>query len=529
MTEIDWRRISDMVIHGITDPKIMIEGKDEGAVVQGALSNCWFVGALAVLATRDDLLRVCFVATKNWTRGIYTLKIYKEGQWRYVHIDDRIPCSRRGTPLYVRCQNSNETWALLLEKAYAKLHLSYENLAHGWLDYALRDLTGGLTTKMQLSEDDGSLFHVLKAAKDQDSLIGAIYNPTAGALLQLSSTGIERDRDLGILMGRAYGVLRMIEVRAAAVAGASLSDSDDDDGDEDVLQLVQLRDPWGLMQWRGRWSPNDVLWADYPAAHKQVAPFAEPRTFWMCWQDFRQQFNQVTVCACAPHGWDIKRIKGRWSNSDPVSHPGGCPNYSSFASNPQHRFSVTQTTRLNIMLAQPDTRWRKGQRNYHNGVGFVVMELKKGAGKRVRKFDPELVRFETKHHLQQRAVSAECSVAPGTFVLIPSTYTPEPQEYLLEIYADHTVTWHSDSPSKSEKQKLKSSFKAGNTVFDMVATALAPPEPPNDEDDGRPLQELQSEVARLLEVVVSMSKEVADLTAQVNAKLGHGSGAVTDS
>ena len=293
VTEIDWRRISDMVIHGITDPKIMIEGKDEGAVVQGALSNCWFVGALAVLATRDDLLRVCFVATKNWTRGIYTLKIYKEGQWRYVHIDDRIPCSRRGTPLYVRCQNSNETWALLLEKAYAKLHLSYENLAHGWLDYALRDLTGGLTTKMQLSEDDGSLFHVLKAAKEQDSLIGAIYNPIAGALLQLSSTGIERDRDLGILMGRAYGVLRMIEVRAAAVAGAAFSDSDDEDDDEDVLQLVQLRDPWGLMQWTGRWSPNDVLWSDYPSAHKQVAPFAEARTFWMSWQDFRQQFNQV--------------------------------------------------------------------------------------------------------------------------------------------------------------------------------------------------------------------------------------------
>ena len=233
---------------------------------------------------------------------------------------------------------------------------------------------------------------------------------------------------------------------------------------------------------------------------------------------------QVTVCTCAPHGWNIKRIQGRWSNSDPVSHPGGCPNYGSFASNPQHRFSVTQTTRLNIMLAQPDTRWRKGQRKYLNGVGFVVMELKKGAGKRVRKFDPELVIFETPQHLQQRAVSAECSVPPGTFVLIPSTYAPEPQEYLLEIYADHAVTWHSDSPSKSEKKKLKSAFKAGKTSLQMVTTALAPPEPPNDEDDGRPLQELQSEVARLLGVVASMSKEVAELTEQVNAKLGHGSG-----
>ena len=421
VTEVDWRRVSDMVIHGLTDPKIMIEGKDEGAVVQGTLSNCWFMGALAVLATRDDLLRVCFVATKHWTRGIYTLKIYKEGQWRYVHIDDQIPCSRRGTPLYARCQNPNETWALLLEKAYAKLHLCYENLAHGWLDYALRDLTGGLTHKMQLADDDGSLFHLLKAAKDQDSLVGAIYNPADGVLLQRSSTGVERDRDLGILMGRAYGVLRLVEVRAAAEVETSDSDSED----EDVLQLVQLRDPWGLMQWAGRWSPDDVLWSDYPSARKQLAQFAEPRGFWMCWEDFRQQFNQVTVCTCAPHGWKTKHIQGRWTYTDASSQPGGCPAYSTFPLNPQHRFSVTQTTRLNIMLAQPDSRWRVGQKHYQNGVGLVIMELKKGKGKRVEKFDPALVRYTTKQHVQQRAVAAECSVPPGTFVLIPSTYRPQ--------------------------------------------------------------------------------------------------------
>ena len=33
-------------------------------------------------------------------------------------------------------------WVMLLEKAYAKLHRSYENLKTGFVDYALRDLTG---------------------------------------------------------------------------------------------------------------------------------------------------------------------------------------------------------------------------------------------------------------------------------------------------------------------------------------------------------------------------------------------------
>jgi hypothetical protein len=28
--------------------------------------------------------------------GLYTLKFYKQGAWRYVHIDDAVPCTRAG-------------------------------------------------------------------------------------------------------------------------------------------------------------------------------------------------------------------------------------------------------------------------------------------------------------------------------------------------------------------------------------------------------------------------------------------------
>lgn len=46
-------------------------------------------------------------------------------QWRYVHIDDRIPCDRKGRPIYAHGKDVNETWVMLLEKAYAKLHGCY--------------------------------------------------------------------------------------------------------------------------------------------------------------------------------------------------------------------------------------------------------------------------------------------------------------------------------------------------------------------------------------------------------------------
>lgn len=73
-------------------------------------------------------------------------------QWRYVHIDDRIPCDRKGRPIYAHGKDVNETWVMILEKAYAKLHGCYDNLKTGYIDYGLRDLTGGACIKFKWTD-----------------------------------------------------------------------------------------------------------------------------------------------------------------------------------------------------------------------------------------------------------------------------------------------------------------------------------------------------------------------------------------
>jgi hypothetical protein len=40
---------------------------------------------------------------------------------RYVHIDDRIPCRQSGRVHFSRNSDPNETFAMLIEKAYAKV------------------------------------------------------------------------------------------------------------------------------------------------------------------------------------------------------------------------------------------------------------------------------------------------------------------------------------------------------------------------------------------------------------------------
>ena len=112
-------------------PQTWVDGVAAGDVIQGSLGNCWFISAMSVLATRQDLLKNVIVSDRNKAKGIYTLKFSKAGMWRYVHIDDRIPCNPSGKAHYAKSKDPNETWVMLIEKAYAKLHGCYEILSSG--------------------------------------------------------------------------------------------------------------------------------------------------------------------------------------------------------------------------------------------------------------------------------------------------------------------------------------------------------------------------------------------------------------
>ena len=77
----------------------------------------------------------------------------KNGEWQIVTIDDLFPCYPQGQPLFSQ-GSSNEIWVLLLEKAYAKLHKSYEILNGGSATEALVDLTGMVVEKYDLNSSE---------------------------------------------------------------------------------------------------------------------------------------------------------------------------------------------------------------------------------------------------------------------------------------------------------------------------------------------------------------------------------------
>lgn len=143
------------------EPKFIIGDASANDVRQGAFGDCWFIGALSVLATRDNLLRGCGeyipkemvdlvdanganscsigvfppIFHKYRSKGIYCLRFFKNEQWCYVIIDRRLCVWKDTKKRYLSsCKDIKELWVALIEKAYAKLFGCFEALTGGFID-----------------------------------------------------------------------------------------------------------------------------------------------------------------------------------------------------------------------------------------------------------------------------------------------------------------------------------------------------------------------------------------------------------
>ena len=67
-------------------------------------------------------------------------------------IDDLLPVGAGGSPANARSGSDGSLWLPLLEKAFAKLYVSYSTLANGNTAEALRVMTGMPVATLKTSE-----------------------------------------------------------------------------------------------------------------------------------------------------------------------------------------------------------------------------------------------------------------------------------------------------------------------------------------------------------------------------------------
>ncbi|ELK12857.1 Calpain-12 [Pteropus alecto] len=308
------------------EPQFICEDMSRTDVCQGSLGNCWFLAAAASLTLYPRLLwRVVPPGQgfRDGYAGVFHFQLWQFGSWVDIVVDDRLPV-REGKLMFVRSEQRNEFWASLLEKAYAKLHGSYEVMRGGHMNEAFVDFTGGVGEVLYLRQDTPGLFSALRHALAKESLVGA----TA-----LSDRGEYRTED-GLVKGHAYSVTGTHKVSLGFTK----------------VRLLRLRNPWGRVEWTGAWSDSCPRWDALPAEWRDALLVKkEDGEFWMELRDFLCHFNTVQICSLSPEvlgphpaggGWHIHTFQGRWVRG--FNSGGSQPAAETFWTNPQFRLTLLE-------------------------------------------------------------------------------------------------------------------------------------------------------------------------------------------
>ncbi|XP_008572163.1 PREDICTED: calpain-12 isoform X1 [Galeopterus variegatus] len=457
------------------EPQFICEDMSRTDVCQGKLGNCWFLAAAASLTLYPRLL--CRVVPpgqgfRDGYAGVFHFQLWQFGCWVDVVVDDRLPV-REGKLMFVRSDQRNEFWAPLLEKAYAKLHGSYEVMRGGHMNEAFVDFTGGVGEVLYLRQNTLGLFSALRHALAKESLVGATalvreVDSHADPHQDTSDRGEYRTED-GLVKGHAYSVTGTHKVSLGFAK----------------LRLLRLRNPWGRVEWTGAWSDSCPRWDALPPDRREALLVKkEDGEFWMELQDFLHHFDTVQICSLSPEvlgpspaggGWHIHTFQGRWVRG--FNSGGSQPSADTFWTNPQFRLTLLEpdeeededeegpwggwgaagargpaqggrTPKCTVLLSliQRNRRHLRAKGLTYLTVGFHVFRIPEELlglwdSPRSRALLPGLLRADRSPFCARRDVSRRCRLRPGHYLVVPSAARASDEaDFTLRIFSERRHT-----------------------------------------------------------------------------------------
>ncbi|NWZ03250.1 CAN14 protein, partial [Loxia curvirostra] len=419
---------------------------------QGLVENCWFLAALEALTFHQDILAAVVPQNQSFERkyaGIFHFRFWHFGEWVDVVVDDLLPVNEAGELLFVSSVYKNVFWGALLEKAYAKLYGSYEDLQIGQVSEALVDFTGGVNTRIKLAEAPPDLWDILSRATYSRSLMGCqTHLGFPFPSVSLSCTQTTKVLKNGLVAGHAYTVTGIRKVTCQY-------------GPEN---LVRLRNPWGKIEWKGDWSDSSYKWELLSPKEKiLLRKKKDDGEFWMSLQDFKMHFVDLVICKLTPDlmsqedgkKWMYSLKSGRWVKG---STAGGSLEFSNgnFWMNPQYWLNVLpaedsqkspSTCSVVISLMQKHSSKHRN-RAPHLFIGFLLYKntnllpfFPEQYQESTRKLPPG---FFTRHQpvnkhqvfLDEREVTHDFHLEPCVYVIVPSTLEPQQEsEFILRVFS----------------------------------------------------------------------------------------------
>ncbi|KAK2189237.1 hypothetical protein NP493_113g04032 [Ridgeia piscesae] len=427
-THVRWKRPKEICEH----PQFIVDGVGRFDMDQGELGNCWFVAAAVTLATKPNLLHRVVPADQSFHKdyaGIFRFFFWRFGRWQEVVIDDRLPAMYGKFLLFARNrQQPNEFWCALLEKAYAKLHGSYQALRSGKIQDALVDFTGGASQVIDWGDGVSiprRLFRLMMRLSKTNSLMGCSITSSASKEKQLSS---------GLYEGHAYSITGLVKFNYRGRK----------------MRLLRLRNPWGKNEWTGDWSDRSELWKNVSDKDKSTMELKVENDgeFWMSFEDWKKHFRELQICYLTPESsvidyrrkcWQMDAKHGEWVPGVSAGGRWKNPNEGMYWSNPQYHVTLhdpddnadDNTSTLIVSLIQKDKCDMKKIAQFpkkNKNIGYDIFKVKDDVpalldgdtyGARAL-----LLEHRMDKHSRYREVCHRYSLEPGRYCVIPATDEP---------------------------------------------------------------------------------------------------------
>uniref|UniRef100_A0AAZ3R1D1 Calpain-3 n=1 Tax=Oncorhynchus tshawytscha TaxID=74940 RepID=A0AAZ3R1D1_ONCTS len=428
---IVWRRPKEIC----ENPQFIVGGASRTDICQGDLGDCWLLAAIACLTLNEKLLYRVVPQDQSYSEGyggIFHFQFWRYGDWVDVVIDDRIPTFNNQL-VFTKSAERNEFWSALLEKAYAKLHGSYEALKGGNTTEAMEDFTGGVTEFYEMKEAPKELYKIMKKALERGSMMGCSIDSLVPARFETRTV-------TGLVKGHAYSVTAVEEQSQHKAS---------------KVRLVRLRNPWGQVEWNGPWSDNSKEWVSLSKGEKDQLQHqsAEDGEFWMSFEDFKKNYTKIEICNLTPdaleddkiHKWTVSVNEGRWVRG---CSAGGCRNYpDTFWTNPQFRLCLLEedddsednevACSFVVSLMQKNRRKERKLGANLFTIGFAIYEVSLSMHGNKQHMQKDFFLFNSskarcKSYINLREVTQRFRLSPGEYVIIPSTYEPHQEgEFIL--------------------------------------------------------------------------------------------------
>ncbi|XP_072478865.1 calpain-3 isoform X4 [Notamacropus eugenii] len=435
MKNITWKRPKEIC----ENPRFIIGGANRTDICQGDLGDCWFLAAIACLTLNERLLFRVIPHDQTFTEnyaGIFHFQFWRYGDWVDVVIDDCLP-TYNNQLVFTKSNHRNEFWSALLEKAYAKLHGSYEALKGGNTTEAMEDFTGGVTEFFEIKDAPRDMYKIMKKAIERGSLMGCSIDT-------IVPVQYETRMACGLVKGHAYSVTGLEETTFKG----------------EKVKLVRLRNPWGQVEWNGSWSDGWKDWALIDKAEKSRLQHqvTEDGEFWMSYEDFMYHFTKLEICNLTADAlesdklqtWTVSVNEGRWVRG---CSAGGCRNFpDTFWTNPQYRLKLLEEDDdpednevvCSFLVALMQKNRRKDRKLGANlfTIGFAIYEVPKemhGNKQHLQKdfFLYNASKARSKTYINMREVSERFRLPPSEYVIVPSTYDPHQEgEFILRVFSE---------------------------------------------------------------------------------------------